>query len=381
VAAGDAHHSATRPPSGLVRRLPRRPPSLEVHDSLDGLRDEWDALADATGASPFVRPGWIEPWLRAFGSGTVRTLAVRREGRLAGVLPLQTRAGTISSPANWQTPLFGPVAESSDVAAELAVGLLSGVKRRADLWFLGLENLGYAESSATAAEAGFGLIVRTIARSPYVAVEGSFDEYMAGLNRKFRKDIGRRWRRLEDQGRVEVVYEDGSERLEELLTDGFRLEGSGWKAEIGTAIASDPVRERFYREVARWAAGRGWLRLAFLRLDDRAIAFDFCIETGGVSYVLKGGFDVEARNLGPGVLLTHHELERAFELGLTSYELLGQQDDYKRSWTSTVRERERLQAFPPSMLGTAEYMAWRYGRPLARRARAGLSGRRSSRSP
>ncbi|MEA2374602.1 MAG: hypothetical protein QOD53_1065, partial [Thermoleophilaceae bacterium] len=234
--------------------------------------------------------------------------------------------------------------------------------------------------AAAAAESGFGLIERTIARSPYVAVEGSFDVYMSSLNRKFRKDIGRRWRRLEDQGDVRVAYEDGTERLDELLSDGFRLEGSGWKTEAGTAIASEPGRERFYRDVARWAAERGWLRLAFLYLDERAIAFDLCLETAGVCYVLKGGFDVEMRNAGPGVLLTHHELERAFDLGFSSYELLGQADDYKRSWTSTTRERVRMQAFPPTPLGAAEYAAWRHARPLVKRAQAAVSGRLSSRS-
>ncbi|HKP88939.1 MAG TPA: GNAT family N-acetyltransferase, partial [Thermoleophilaceae bacterium] len=41
------------------------------------------------------------------------------------------------------------------------------------------------------------------------------------------------------------------------------------------------------------AAEQGWLRLAFLRLDGRAIAFDMCLEHGGAFYVLKGGFDPE----------------------------------------------------------------------------------------
>jgi CelD/BcsL family acetyltransferase involved in cellulose biosynthesis len=378
VAGHDANSPVGRAPSGFGTRRPGRPASVEVHSSLDGLREEWDELAEGTGASPFSRPGWIEPWLVAFGSGTPLVLAVRRQGRLAAVMPLQARAGALTSPTNWQTPMFGPVAESSEAASELALGLLSRIRRRADLWFLDARDPGYAESAEAARQAGFGLIVRTIARSPYVAVEGSFDEYMAGLNRKFRKDIGRRWRRLEDQGEVQVAYEDGTERLDELLTDGFRLEGSGWKAEAGTAIASVPARERFYRDVARWAAERGWLRLAFLRLDGRAIAFDFCIETGGVAYVIKGGFDVDARSLGPGVLLTHHELQRAYELGFSSYELLGQADDYKRSWTEATRERLRLQLFPGSPLGAAEYVAWQHGRPAAKRLQTAISGRRSN---
>jgi CelD/BcsL family acetyltransferase involved in cellulose biosynthesis len=145
----------------------------------------------------------------------------------------------------------------------------------------------------------------------------------------------------------------------------------------GTAILSAPAVERFYREVARWAAERGWLRLAFLRLDGRAIAFDMCLEHGGRFYVLKGGFDVDERKAGPGTLLTHHGIERAFALGLASYELLGQADEYKRSWTPLTRERVRFQSFPRGPAGAAEYVAWRYGRPLAKRARSATGERRS----
>ncbi len=307
-------------------------------------------------------------------------LAVRRGGRVAGVLPVQARRGVLASPTDWQTPLFGPVVEDREAAAELARVLLERARRRADLWFLSPEAPGVEECAAAAADAGFARIVRTIARAPFVPVEGSFEEYMGSLDRKFRKDIGRRWRRLEDRGDVQVTYEDGESGLDELLSEGFRLEGSGWKERAGTAILSAPEVERFYREVARWAAESGWLRLAFLRLDGRALAFDMCLEHRGVFYVLKGGFDVEERKLGPGTLLTHHGIERAFQLGLTSYELLGQADDYKRSWTSSTRERVRFQAFPRSPLGTGEYLAWRRGRPLVKRLRSS-SGSRSSPSP
>jgi Acetyltransferase (GNAT) domain len=41
---------------------------------------------------------------------------------------------------------------------------------------------------------------------------------------------------------------------------------------------SNPHGHRFYREVARWAAERGWFRLALFRLDGRTIALDLCLE-------------------------------------------------------------------------------------------------------
>jgi CelD/BcsL family acetyltransferase involved in cellulose biosynthesis len=349
---------------------------VEVHTSLDPVRQDWDELAEQTGAPPFLRAGWIEAWHDAFGSGELTVLTVRRGGRVAGVLPVQARRGALTSPTDWQTPLFGLVVEDHDAAEELARGLLARTGRRADLWFLPADDPGVVECAAAAGQAGFGRIVRTIARAPYVPVEGPFEEYMGSLERKFRKEIGRHTRRLEERGEVTFAYEDGSERLDELLAEGFRLEGSGWKEQAGTAILSDPGVEGFYRAIARWAAGRGWLRLAFLRLDGRPIAFDMCLEHGGAVYVLKGGFDVEERKLGPGALLTHDGIRRAFELGLSSYELLGQDDDYKRSWTSHTRARLRFQAFPGTPAGLAEYAAWRYGRPLVKRI--GASGSSSS---
>jgi CelD/BcsL family acetyltransferase involved in cellulose biosynthesis len=361
-------HSVRRPAHPIAAR-PRPPANVELIDSAEAIRDDWDALADRSRAAPFLRPGWIEPWQTAFCKGEPRYLVTRRDGWLAGVLPLEVRRGTLVSSANWHTPLYGPVVEDEAAAAELARGLLAHAGRRADLWFLDPEAPGFPQIARAAEECGYGLITRTIARSPYIAVEGSFEEFMAGLDRKFRKDIGRRWRRLEERGGAEATFDDGSQGLEELLTDGFRLEGSGWKTEQGSAIASDPARERFYREVARWAAARGWLRLSFLRVGGQAIAFDFGIEADGVFYVPKGGFDVEHRKLGPGQLLTHAGIERAFELGLRSYELLGQQDEYKRQWTSATRERLRCQAFPRRPVGATNYIAWRYGRPLVRRIR------------
>jgi len=341
---------------------------VELLESPQAIRTEWEELADRTGAPPFLRPGWIEPWQEAFGRGEPAYLVTRRDGRLAGVLPLESRRGTLASTANWHTPLYGPVVEDAEAAADLARGVMAHAGRRADLWFLDPDAPGFSELSDAASDFAYGTIVRSIAKSPYVAVQGSFDEFMAGLDRKFRKDIGRRWRRLEESGGG-VRFEDGSERLEELIDDGLRLEGSGWKSEQGSAIASTPERERFYREVARWAAERGWLRLAFLDAEGSPVAFDFGIESGGVFYVPKGGFDVEHRKLGPGQLLTYASIKRAFELGLRSYELLGQQDEYKRSWTSTVRERLRLQAFPRRPAGSATYVAWRYGRPMVRALR------------
>ena len=46
--------------------------------SVAALFSEWEALADGTGASPFMHPGWFDAWWHAFGRGRLEIVALRR---------------------------------------------------------------------------------------------------------------------------------------------------------------------------------------------------------------------------------------------------------------------------------------------------------------
>jgi CelD/BcsL family acetyltransferase involved in cellulose biosynthesis len=335
--------------------------SVEWHEDVAEIGDEWEALAERTDAPPFAYPGWFGAWYEAFGQGP-QMLALRRDGRLAAVVPLDRRAGVVRSAANWHTPLFPPPAEP-EALPEVAEALLGRRARRIDLTMLDPADPLLALLRSP------GCIERVVARQPWVDTTGPWDGYEATLARKMRKELRRQRRRLEEQGEVCFEFTAGGERLDALLSEGFRVEGSGWKAERGTAIASDPALDAFYRTIARWADGRGWLKLAFLRVNGRAVAFDMHVETGGAAYVLKGGFDPEWARFSPGSVLTHGSLERAFEEpSLSAYEFVGSDDAYKLTWSNVTRERVRLQSFGRTPGGLVERLAWTRGRPLAKRA-------------
>jgi len=330
------------------------------------LAEEWDSLADRAGTPPWARPGWVNAWWTAFGSGQLDVLtAYASDGRLAGVLPVARRRGSVSALTNWHSPEAPLAADGAEATAALAAKLFAGRPRSAMLRYVTEPALGAVRAAAL--EARYRLLERVGERSPYVDVAGSFEDHLATLDRHHVKETLRRRRRLEGEGTVEFTVEDGRERLDELLAEGWPVEASGWKRESGTAIDSRPETLAFYTEIARWAAERGILRLAFLRLDGRAIAFELALEANGVYAILKGGFDVELRKFGPGGLITYEQLSRAFELGLRRYELLGTDEPYKTVWTPAVHERRVLQAFAPTPLGVAERAAYAYGRPLVKR--------------
>jgi CelD/BcsL family acetyltransferase involved in cellulose biosynthesis len=341
--------------------------TLEVADRIEPLAESWDELADRTGAAPFVRPGWIDAWHRSFGRGALHILALYRGGRLVALAPLERRRGTLTSPTNEHTPAFELLADDEDAARALGELLFADGARRVTLNGLDAGSRSLEAVGAGACAAGYRAVVRHVARAPYIRGDRSLADHERSLSRNLRHDVERRLRRLCEAGSVSVQVTDGREGLERLLDEGFKVERSGWKGMGGTAIASNPRTERFYAEVARWAASLRWLRLAFLRLDGRVIAFQFDLQPDGTYYSLKIGYDPEYERFSPGKLLAYTMVSRAVATGLSRYELLGTDEPWKHRWTEDAHERVAFHAFAPSPAGLLSWSALVHGRPLARR--------------
>lgn len=349
--------------------------AIEWRDWSEPLAAEWDELADRAAGIPWVRPGWVAAWWQAFGRGHLELLVARRDGRLAGLVPLERRRGRVASPTNPHTPGFCLLAEDDAAQHALAGALMRHRVRQVTLGYLPAAGAGLAESRQAARAAGRLLAAWPMLRSPYIPVEGESASSLRDIGAHKRSELRRRRRRLERLGTLAVEVHDGREQLGELLAEGWQVEASGWKGQRGTAIASHTDTREFYQAVARWAADRGWLRLAFLRLDGQPLAFDFSIEESGVHYLLKTGYDPAWRAYGPGVLLRHEMIARAFTLRLDRYELLGADEPWKADWTDRVHELFALQAFTRSPTGLASWAAWAHGRPVAKRVMTSL-GRR-----
>ena len=337
----------------------------EIHQAIEPLEEEWDELA--RGASPFLQPGWIAAWWNAFGKGELVILSVRRDGRVVGVLPLARSRGALHSTTNWHSPLYGAVTEDRAAGRALAEALLEQRARRVHLNFLAGDAQFLEDFRAAADASGHRVAERVVLRSPYVELTGDWDNYWRSRSRNMRKGLRRRRNRLEELGEVSVEIAAGEEALGR-LDEAFALEASGWKGREGTAITSRPETKRFYEEVARWAAERGTLRIATLRLDGRALAMHFSIEAGDDYLTLKVGYEAEFEKLAPGKLLDREMIEYAFSSKLSSFELLGDADPYKLDWADELHERIELQAFARSPLGLLEGLAQTHGRALARRA-------------
>lgn len=323
----------------------------------------WEELAERTNAAPFIRPGWFKAWTEAFGE-PVELLTTETDGRLSGVLPYVRTSVGVRSATNAHTPAPGLLAEDEAAARDLA-GRLFSLDSRVSVGYLDAASAAILRDAAR--DIGCLVLTRPLAYRLFLELEGPWESFESSLPSRLVRDLRRRRRKLEELGEVTLDVSDGSDRLEELLAEGFRLEASGWKAAEGTAIVSTQETQRFYEAIARWSAERGWLRLFFLRVGARPIAFQLALEHGGTHYFLKGGYDPDDSVYSPGKLLLHATLAHAFERGLERYELMGDVEPWKLEWTKAMEERVSLEAYRRTPRGLAEYAAQAYLRPLVRR--------------
>jgi CelD/BcsL family acetyltransferase involved in cellulose biosynthesis len=271
------------------------------------------------------------------------------------------------SPTNAHTPAFEFLAVDDEARRELAAWLLGRGARRIAIAALDASGPTLRALGDAALARRYRTVVATTGRAPYIRLEADLSDHERSLSSNLRHDVQRRFRRLHELGTVSVQVADGRECLDELLAEGFGVEQRSWKGDQRTAIVSERRTRLFYTALAHRAATAGWLRLAFLRLDGHAIAFQLDLEVSPSFYSLKIGYDPHYERFSPGKLLAYTMVSRAVANGFASYEMLGTDEPWKYRWTHEAREQNAFRAFAPTLAGRAAWLGAVYGRPLARK--------------
>jgi CelD/BcsL family acetyltransferase involved in cellulose biosynthesis len=309
------------------------------------LEPEWNALAAGSGIThPFVTHEWMWTWWQSFGADSeLHILLVREGNRLVAIAPLMRKRQrlfgrslmSLQFLANDHTPRAEFIIGSR---GEAAFGALSGylAEHRSEWDMVALREVpeGSPISEELRAHARRGGLLwgsRTSYASPYLVLDEAWEETLSGKRRWFLRN---RLKKLSAYGEVELEAVRNGVAIPKALEDGFALEAAAWKGEAGTAITSEPRVRLFYTALAERAARRGWLRLQFLKVGGRRVAFAYSLVYANRMYLLKPGFDPEFAACSPGNLLTHLVLRDAQASGVESYDFLGRDDGWKRQWST-----------------------------------------------
>jgi CelD/BcsL family acetyltransferase involved in cellulose biosynthesis len=204
-----------------------------------------------------------------------------------------------------------------------------------------------------------GLSVRPGVPMPTITLDESWKCPEARFNAGRRSDFRRGARRAGEFGALSFeVLSPPPARFDAAFDEAIGVEVCGWKKAAGTAIAVDRGKEAFFRDFFRSASEQGSLRIAFLRIDGRAVAMQMGLEWLDRYWLFKIGYDETFRKCSPGTLLMLHTLGWAAQRGLKSYELLGNVEPWIADlWTREHRECVRLRTYPFNPRGAASLAA------------------------
>lgn len=324
---------------------------------------EWDALLTAAKASPFDLHCWFLLWWRGFGRGReLAVCTVRRDGRLTAALPLVADGSCLRGMVNGHSGHFRALYADPESLRALTDAVFARRRPEIEMQVIPTADPTLEALLVSARSAGRLAIAEPGYSSPIVDTSGELEEWRAE-HKKWKGRLARYRRKIEREHDAEMKIVVAPDDLDAWLEEGFALEASGWKAEAGTAIESNADTAGFYRELAREFHQRDALRLSRIDLDGRMVAFSFCLLDGGRLYSLKVGYDETLKKVVPGLVMQLSIVERCFELGLDAYELLGEDNEWKRKISSSNREHTVLRAYPRTPPGVGRYTYRKRMRP------------------
>lgn len=221
----------------------------------------------------------------------------------------------------------------------------------------------------TMAMRGRGLIVtRPSKDSPTIAFEPGETDPEQRFNAGRRSDFRRARRRAEELGAVAFeMHTPSPEAFGPLFDEAVAVEQMGWKGEAGSALGTDAEKGSFFRDFLFRASADRRCRIAFMRIDGRAVAMQLGVEFQRRYWLFKIGFDQTFARCSPGNLLMLHAMTDAATRGLLGVELLGEVEPWIiETWTRDAVDCLRVQTYPFNLRGLAtllvEAASWAWHR-------------------
>lgn len=325
--------------------------TLIGREEMQACRSAWEELSRASDSPVFQTYAWGRAWLESVGVDYEPWLIVAGDPPRA-VLPLafRRRAGlrTLALLGHGVSDYLGPVTPEPGLGGTLAHALLEE-SRRVDLVNLrGLSTDAPAVASFVE-ELSPTSVRRDYERCPAIDTDQTWEAYLKTRKTKFRTNLKRTFRKVEQLGGVAVQIEPWSTGLfEEML----EVERASWKWNNGLAYTRNPAT----RELLRSALSDPSLQSEVwtCRIDARLAGFCVAFPTARARHYYLPSYREDS--WGVGTYLLAAIVEESCESKCEEFDFLQGDEAYKFPWAT--HERSVLELI---MAG---------GRPLGNIARA-----------
>lgn len=307
--------------------------------------DRWSQMNAQTCASPLLRTEFVQPLLTELGSGKELLALCEQDGK-----PCAMAIIAPSGPGKWETfqPSQAPIGmwmylPGTDLAAMLAslIRALPGMPL-----VLGLTQRDPALDPRP--QAGATLLSCDYIETARVKINGNFDDYWNGRGKNLRANMKKQRAKLAKEGiatRLETIRDAAA--VAAAIVDYCRLETTGWKSGIGTAVDAGNPQGRFYQSMLEEFCRRGDGCILRYWFDDKVVAMNLCIEGFGCMIILKTAYDEALGNqYSPAFMMLEETCRQLFdEHKFSTLEFYGRVMEWHRRWTDDVRTMYHLTGY------------------------------------
>lgn len=322
-------------------------------EALTALAAEWNALLERSATLvPFLRHEVASVWWSTLGGGEwpggKLWLGMARDpgGGLAAIWPLFRPAGADrlhligSHEISDYLDLIAPPGQNR----EACKALLLALEGQDEIRSIDLYNLPEASPTPASMEAiaplhGWSVTRQRLAPCPVVALEGSWEAYLARLDKKQRHELRRKIRRAEMHSeRVQLRIVGPSDNIGSEMETFLRLMALG----ADKARFLQPAMRQQFLALTQEVFRAGYLQLAFLEVGGAPAAAYWNFDFGGRIWVYNSGLDPAFAALSPGWVLMGYLIRWAIDAGRAEVDFLRGGEPYKYQLGGVDRWIHRL---------------------------------------
>ena len=300
--------------------------------SFQEIETEWQSvLQDSPADTLFLTPQWQKVWWDTFGEGqTMCGFSYPVDDGVVAIASLAKSGNTISFMGSQDTFDYNDFLIGLGYEEGFYQTLLESMDHQ-DFQNLCLFSL--RDTSPTlelfpdmARKMGYTVEIEEEDVTSGIALPGTWDEYLALLNKKDRHELRRKLRRMDSQSDWKWYSLSEPTQVAERLSEFISLmrQSRADKDEFMT-----PERERFFSNITQRMAELGQLHLYFLDMDGSTVATSLCFDYGGSRLLYNSGYDPEYGYFSVGLLLNAMCLKDAIEQGLDYFDFLRGPEPYK----------------------------------------------------
>ncbi len=322
---------------------------VQTLEEFDAVKGEWSRIWENSSGTIFQTFEWLRTWWKFFGEP-------RKQNRLLLILILDgTSVRGIAPLFVERISIFGilslrqlsfighGVSDYLDVLAEHGheEGVIRGVvdaltALRSEFDVAVLQD--FSDSSffprrlrdACMGQSFTGDLFE-ITQCPRTLLQGTWEETLASFSGKHRKDIAYELRNVNRNFAVEFELTSSADDVANDMDQFIAMHQERWTHAGHQGVFEDSLQARFHKDVAITCFQRGWLFLAFLRLNGKRVAVNYGFHCRGRVMTYLNGMitEGETSKYSPGKILHLYSMQESVNRKCGVYDFMRGGERYK----------------------------------------------------